>query len=114
MFSKWILSLLVSASVLSSAWLHAGENPMNWSGLTRAEIGLKLPLLVVRGSKGFLACGYIDVETCNKTGEACAIVSGVKTHEDMLEKKVKAVSAAGRNLGISVGMTGKEALELLR
>jgi len=54
---------------------------MNWSGLSKEHIQLQLPLLIIKGSKGFLACGYVNVETCNKTGEACAIVTGVKTHK---------------------------------
>ena len=69
---------------------------MDWQGLTKEQIQLQLPLLIIKGSKGFLACGYINVETCNKTGEACAIVTGVKTHDEMLNAEVKAVSAAAR------------------
>jgi len=87
---------------------------MDWSGLMRERIDLGLPLLIVKGSKGFLACAYIAVDTCNKTGEACAIVSGVKTHEDMLEKEVQAVSEKAAALGAGVGMKGREVLELFR
>jgi hypothetical protein len=32
---------------------------MDWEGLTKEEIQLGLPLLIVKGSKGFLGCGYI-------------------------------------------------------
>ena len=71
-------------------------------------------MLIVKGSKGFLACAYIAVHTCNKTDEACAIVSGVKTHDDMLEKEVKAVSEKAASLGAIVGMKGREVLELFR
>lgn len=87
---------------------------MNWNGLTKGQIDLGLPLLTVKGSKGFLACGYVNVETCNKTSEACAIVSGVKTHDDMLKAQIKAVSDKAKELGITVGMTGQEALNILR
>ncbi len=87
---------------------------MDWSGLTRERIDLELPLLIARGTKGFLACAYIAVDTCNKTGETCAIVSGVKTHEDMLDKEVKAVSEKAAALGVRVGMTGSEVLGLFR
>jgi len=80
----------------------------------RERIELGLPLLIVKGSKGFLACAYIAADTCNKTEEACAIVSGVKTHEDMLDKEVKAVSEKAAALGAGVGMKGREVLELFR
>ena len=87
---------------------------MDWEGLTQEEIYLGLPLLVIKGSKGFLGCGYINVETCNKTGEACAIVSGVKTHDEMLDAEIKAVSQEAARLGVRVGMKGEEALEFFR
>ena len=87
---------------------------MDWQGLTKEYIKLGLPLLVIKGSKGFLGCGYINIETCNKTGEACAIVTGVKTHDEMLNVEVKAVSIEAEKLGARVGMKGEEALEIFR
>jgi len=37
---------------------------VDWTGLSKERIELALPLLIVKGSKGFLACGYIDLSTC--------------------------------------------------
>jgi uncharacterized protein YunC (DUF1805 family) len=68
----------------------------------------------VRGGRGVLACGYLNVETFNKTGEAAAIVTGVRTFDDMLVAKVAAVSEAGLAVGIQVGMPGAEVLEKIR
>jgi len=87
---------------------------MDWQGLGRHRIELKRPLLVVRGSKGILACGYLNVETFNRTGEAGAIVTGVNDFEDMLRAKVTAVSNAAASAGVTPGMTGLEAIEKLR
>ena len=87
---------------------------MDWKGLTKEEIKLALPLLVIKGSRGFLGCGYINIETCNKTGEACGIVTGVKTHDAMLDAEIKAVSTEAARLGVRVGMKGEEALEIFR
>ncbi len=87
---------------------------MDWSGLAREWIDLKLPLLIVKAPKGFLACGYIDVETCNRTGEACAIVTGVRNHDEMLAAPLHAVSEAAKALGLRTGMSGRDALALLR
>ena len=61
-----------------------------------------------------MACGYINVETCNKTEEAYAIVSGVKTHEDMLNAEVKFVSERAKEIGVKEGMMGFEAIDLMR
>tara|TARA_R110002153_G_scaffold99947_2_gene235744 strand:- start:395 stop:679 length:285 start_codon:yes stop_codon:yes gene_type:complete len=90
----------------------ADDTPFDWSGLERSQIRLEAPLLIVKGSLGFLGCGYINTESC--IDEACAIVSGVNTHDDMLKALVKAVSKDATELGIKVGMTGAEAMELLR
>ncbi len=72
---------------------------------------LAKPLLIIQEEKGFLACAYINVETCNKTGEACALVSGVNNHEEMLSASVIAVSEAAKKLGVNIGDSGQAALE---
>jgi uncharacterized protein YunC (DUF1805 family) len=87
---------------------------MNWQGLERHRIDLKLPLLVIRGSRGVLACGYLNVETFNKTGELGAIVTGVKDFDEMLAAKVVSVSRAAAQAGMKAGMTGGEAVEQIR
>ena len=96
-----------------SIHLKASE-ALNWQGLDKGKIELAYPLLTVRGSKGFLACAYVNSEICDKTKEACAIVTGVKTHDDMLLKKIIAVSKEASDLGIKNGMSGQEALNILR
>ena len=72
---------------------------------------LEKPLLVIKEEKGFLACAYINVETCNKTGEACAIVSGVKNHDEMKFAKIIALSEKAKVLGVNLGDTGQVALD---
>ena len=71
---------------------------------------LDKPLLIIKEKKGILACAYINVETCNKTNEACAIVSGVSNYEDMMSAKIIAVSNKALNLGVNVGDTGMSAI----
>ena len=88
---------------------------MNLEGFERFRLDcLKRPLLIIRGSKGFLACAYIDVATCDLTGEACAIVAGVSSFEQMLSARVVKVSEAASKLGVRVRMTGAQALEMLK
>jgi uncharacterized protein YunC (DUF1805 family) len=84
---------------------------MDLNSFEKHFIQLKSPLLLIKGAKGILACGYLNIETFNKTGEAAAIVTGVKTHEDMVKAKVIAVSNAARDLGIEIGMPGEDALQ---
>lgn len=84
---------------------------MNLDAFEKFHVALKSPLLVIKAPKGVMGCGYLNIETFNRTGEAAVIVRGVNTHEDMLQVKVVAVSEAARALGIEVGVTGAEALE---
>jgi predicted transcriptional regulator YheO len=72
---------------------------------------LKYPLLVINEKNGFLACAYVNPNTCDKTGEACAIVSGVNSHEDMMEAKIIAVSEKAHEMGVNIGDLGKTALQ---
>jgi uncharacterized protein YunC (DUF1805 family) len=88
---------------------------MNLEGFERFRLDcLKRPLLIIRGRQGFLACAYIDVATCDLTGEACAIVAGVSSFEQMLSARVVKVSEAARELGVEVEITGAQALEMLK
>ena len=57
--------------------------------------------------------GRITSATADKTGDALAVVSGVKNYDDMLKDEVTAVSAAAAALGVAAGMSGKEALAKL-
>ena len=78
------------------------------------QFELRRPLLVMKAPKGLLGCGYISVETCNKTGEACAIVTGVSSFDDMRKAKVVATSQHAAELGVTVGETGESALHKMR
>lgn len=84
-----------------------------WRGLECIELPLAQKLLIVKGSRGIVACPYLNVETFARTGEACAIVPAVD-FEAMPTGTVRAVTPAAEALGIKVGMSGREALERIR
>ena len=71
------------------------------------------PLLLARGDKGFVMCGYLDMSVADKFGQAAAVVRGIKTLDELLEKPVADVSAKGKRRGIKPGMTGLQALQKL-
>ena len=81
-------------------------------------LGLKVelpdspPLLLIIGKRGFLMCGFLNMETVEKLGVAAAVVSGVKSFEEMLNKEVKAVSSKAKEYGVKQGMLGKNAVKL--
>ncbi len=78
-------------------------------------LGLKLdmeraPLLVIRAEKGFVMCGYLNMDIANKLGDVAVRVTGVKTFEDVLNAKAVDVSEAAKKLGITTGMIARDAL----
>ncbi len=89
------------------------SNDPAWQGLERREIQLDQKLLVIKGPKGVIGCPYLDVNAFEKFGEACAIIPAVDT-AGMLSSKVTAVTTKAKELGIEVGMSGREALDKIR
>lgn len=73
------------------------------------HVELERPLLIMKAPKGFVACGYINIETCNRTGDACALVNA-GNFDDMRQALIVAVSNRAAQLGICVGDTGESAL----
>lgn len=71
-------------------------------------------LLLIQGKKGMLGCGYLNLETAEKLNHALAIVTGVKSYDDMLSAEVKACSAAAAAFGVTPGMSGREALKIMQ
>jgi uncharacterized protein YunC (DUF1805 family) len=92
---------------------NAANKDSIWRGLARHEIELDQKLLVVKGSKGVIGCPYLNVGSFEEFGEACAIIPAVDT-AGMLDSKVTAVTAKAKELGIEVGMSGRDALDKIR
>lgn len=79
-------------------------------GIEVKDLG-NAPLIIVKADKGYVMCGYLNIEVAEKLGDAAAIVSGVKSVEEMLKKPVKSVTSKARELGVEPGMKGREALQ---
>jgi uncharacterized protein YunC (DUF1805 family) len=71
------------------------------------------PLLLIKGSKGFVMCGYLNIETAEKLGAAAAIVSGVKTFDDVLNAQIKASTTKANVLGLEPGRVVREVIAKL-
>ncbi len=75
-------------------------------------------ILLVTGSKGFLACPAIDVEACQGYGVASAIVEStlanpIGTLERFGDRKVTKANAKAQALGIKEGMNVTDAFALI-
>lgn len=85
----------------------------------KTAMGLKVdlpdspPLVAVIGEKGFVMCGFLNVDVAERLGVTAAMVSGVKTFDDMLNAEIKAVTSEAEVKGIRQGMKGREAVKLL-
>lgn len=81
-----------------------------------AALGLKFdmqnaPLLVIKADKGFIMCGYLDIDMADTLGDVAVRVRGVNTFEDVLNAQVVGATQAAIDLGIDIKMNGREALE---
>jgi len=75
-------------------------------------------ILLVTGSKGFLACPAIDVEACERYGAAAAIVEStpdnpIGTLERFPNRKVTRANAKAQALGIQEEMKVTDAFALI-
>jgi uncharacterized protein YunC (DUF1805 family) len=86
---------------------------------SKAATGLKVelpnspPLVAIIGGAGFVMCGFLNIEAAEKLNVTAAMVSGVKTFEDVLRAEIKATTSGARMKGVTVGMKGEEAVRLL-
>lgn len=71
----------------------------------------KAPLVLAKADQGFVMCGYLNIEAAEKVGQVAAVVTGVKTVEDLLAANIQKMTSAAKDKGITSGMTGQEALE---
>ena len=70
----------------------------------------EINILLIKTAKGALGCAYLNMAAAEKFDHALAIVSGVANYDDMLKAEIKSVSSAAAEMGVTVGMSGKEAL----
>ncbi len=86
------------------------------SGLTyeylRMDMG-SAPLVIVKGKKGFVMCGYLNLEAANKLGDCAVRVTGVKDLDSVLNSSAMGVSEEAKKLGIAEGQKVSEFIHLL-
>lgn len=67
---------------------------------------------------GIVGCGIYDLATPAEFGQAIAIAKGTPSNplcepEDLYDAKIVGCTPQASNLGIAVGMTGREAVECM-
>jgi uncharacterized protein YunC (DUF1805 family) len=79
----------------------------------KVELPNAPPLLLVIANKGFLMCGFLNMEAAERLGVTAAMVSGVRTFEDVLNAEIKAATSKAKSLGVNIGMRGADALRIM-
>jgi uncharacterized protein YunC (DUF1805 family) len=73
----------------------------------------KAPLIIIQAKKGYIMCGYLNMNTANKVGDIAGKVSGVKTFEDVLNTTIIEVSEQAKKEGLTEGMNATDFLKKL-
>ena len=91
--------------------------PIDIDGRQVLGIEVKLPkttLLVITTDKGYIMCGALDIALLNERLSDRNIIAaravGVRTLEQLLDAPLESVTHTAESIGITSGMTGKEAL----
>ena len=74
--------------------------------------------VMIQTEKGLVSCGVIDKGVMDRAGAAIAIARGtpekpLKTVDDLLRAKIVDVTSKAAGYGVTMGMTGEEALGML-
>jgi len=70
-------------------------------------------LVILKGSKGYVMCGYLNLKTAEKFKEVAVKIIGVSTIEQALNAKVSACTYPAKRLGIYKGQPIKKVLEII-
>lgn len=70
-------------------------------------------LVVLRGSKGYVMCGYLNLDAAGKFNEAAIKITGVATIRQALRAKVSSCTPAAKRLGVYKGQAVKDALKIV-
>jgi uncharacterized protein YunC (DUF1805 family) len=71
------------------------------------------PLLLIEGEKGFVMCGYLNIDAAESLGATAAVVSGVKSFEDVLNAEIKVSTTKAKALGLEPGRVVRDVIEVL-
>lgn len=69
-------------------------------------------MIVVECTRGYLMCGYLNMEAAQKFGDVAVLVGGAD-FDAVLANPIKGMTSKARDLGVADGMTGREAAAVL-
>lgn len=75
----------------------------------KSFLGLKVeleglpPLVLIKGEKGFVMCGYLNIEAAERLGATAAVVSGVNSFDDVLNAEIRLSTTKAKEIGLVPG-----------
>ena len=69
--------------------------------------------ILLRGSKGYVMCGYLNLRAAEKFKDAAVKITGVSTIGEALKAKAASCTSPARRLGIYKGQPIKEVLKII-
>jgi uncharacterized protein YunC (DUF1805 family) len=70
-------------------------------------------LIVLRGSRGYVMCGYLNIEAAEKFGDAAVKITGVSTIDEALKAKVADCTSRAGEMGISAAQPIQDVLKII-
>ena len=70
-------------------------------------------LIVLRGGKGYIMCGYLDLRVAEKFKDCAAKITGVSTIRQALSAKIHSCTRQAKRSGIYKGQPVKDALAII-
>jgi len=71
------------------------------------------PLILIQTKKGYVMCGYLNMNAANKLGDIAGKVTGVKTFDDVLNAPLVEISENAKKVGLKEGMNARDFLNKL-
>jgi uncharacterized protein YunC (DUF1805 family) len=71
------------------------------------------PLVLIEGDKGFIMCGYLNIDAAESLGATAAVVSGVSNWEDVLNAQIKTATTKAKALGLEPDRVVRDVIAVL-
>jgi len=70
-------------------------------------------LILLKGRRGYVMCGYLNMKAAEKFKDVAVKITGVKSMQDALKTTVHSCTSAARRLGIRKDQPIKEVLKII-
>lgn len=70
-------------------------------------------LIVVKAIRGYVMCGYLNMDVANKLGDIAGKVTGVESFKDVLNAEIIELSENAMKVGLKEGMRARDFLNML-